>query len=168
MPGRNSRRTLPRLIWPGIRLPASDWQIARLETCWTQLRVVRPNVNGRKTLRASGALMEAENLGKAPASQKRWRNQGPPTMILRVRRTVRSDSPRCSVCLCEANAMSWLFRKTYTLGPLKVTFSKSGVSISLGGKGFRTGIDSKGRRRTSISVPGTGLRYQKRHKKRWW
>jgi Protein of unknown function (DUF4236) len=62
--------------------------------------------------------------------------------------------------------MGWFFRKTVSLGPIKLTFSKSGISISIGTKGARTGINSGGERYSSVNIPGTGLRYQKRHKKK--
>lgn len=57
--------------------------------------------------------------------------------------------------------MGWSYRKSVSIGPFRVNLSKSGVGYSLGGKGFRTGVNVRGRRYTSISVPGTGLRYSK-------
>jgi hypothetical protein len=57
--------------------------------------------------------------------------------------------------------MGWSFRKSMKCGPLRINLSKSGVGYSIGGKGFRTGVNAKGRKYTSASIPGTGLRYQK-------
>lgn len=53
--------------------------------------------------------------------------------------------------------MSWRFSKSINIGPLRITFSKVGIGWSLGGKGFRAGVDSKGRRYSNISIPGTGV-----------
>ena len=55
--------------------------------------------------------------------------------------------------------MGWSYRKSVNLGPFRVNLSKSGVGYSLGGAGFRTGRSARGRRYTSFSIPGTGLRY---------
>ena len=55
--------------------------------------------------------------------------------------------------------MGFYFRKSVSLGPFRVNLSKSGVGYSIGGKGFRTGHSSTGRKYTSMSLPGTGLRY---------
>ena len=57
--------------------------------------------------------------------------------------------------------MGWSYRKTASIGPFRINVSKSGIGYSIGGKGFRTGVNARGRRYTSISVPGTGLRYTK-------
>jgi hypothetical protein len=62
--------------------------------------------------------------------------------------------------------MGWIFQKSFNFGPLRVTLSKSGLSFSIGAKGFRTGINSKGRRYTSVGIPGTGMRYVKYSKKK--
>ncbi|MFO0902559.1 MAG: DUF4236 domain-containing protein [Pirellulales bacterium] len=59
--------------------------------------------------------------------------------------------------------MGWSFRRSITLGPFRINFSKSGISYSFGMAGFRTGVNAKGRRYSSMSVPGTGLRYSKTH-----
>jgi len=45
------------------------------------------------------------------------------------------------------------------MGPFRVNFSKSGVGYSVGGGGFRTGVRAGGRRYSSMSIPGTGIRY---------
>jgi hypothetical protein len=57
--------------------------------------------------------------------------------------------------------MGWSYRKSASFGPFKINVSRSSVGYSIGGKGFRTGVNARGRRYTSISVPGTGLRYTK-------
>ncbi|HOX37704.1 MAG TPA: DUF4236 domain-containing protein [Candidatus Brocadiia bacterium] len=57
--------------------------------------------------------------------------------------------------------MGWTYRKSVNFGPLRINLSKSGVGYSVGGKGYRTGKTAKGRNYTSISIPGTGLRYYK-------
>lgn len=56
--------------------------------------------------------------------------------------------------------MGWTFRKTISLGPLRITFSKSGVSFSLGAKGVRARVDSQGKRATTVRIPGTGVSYR--------
>ena len=53
--------------------------------------------------------------------------------------------------------MKWNFRKSIKLGPVRVNLSKSGVGGSIGVKGFRKGIDAKGRSYTHVSIPGTGI-----------
>lgn len=57
--------------------------------------------------------------------------------------------------------MGWSYRKSISLGPLRINFSKSGVGFSLGIPGFRGGMSANGRKYVSASVPGTGMRYQK-------
>ncbi len=56
--------------------------------------------------------------------------------------------------------MGWSYRKSVNFGPFRVNLSKSGVGYSLGGGGFRTGVRAGGRRYSSMSIPGTGIRYQ--------
>ena len=53
--------------------------------------------------------------------------------------------------------MGWRFRRSLKLGPLKLNFSKSGIGISAGVRGFRVGTDAKGRSYTAASIPGSGL-----------
>lgn len=57
--------------------------------------------------------------------------------------------------------MGWSFRKSYTLGPLRINLSKSGIGFSFGVPGLRAGVSSTGRKYVSASVPGTGVRYYK-------
>ena len=61
-------------------------------------------------------------------------------------------------------AMGFCYRKSVSLGPFRVNASKSGVGCSVGGKGFRTGLSSRGKRYSSFSMPGTGLGYRAEHK----
>jgi hypothetical protein len=51
------------------------------------------------------------------------------------------------------------YRKTYKAGPFRVTASKSGVSYSAGGKAVRVTRRADGRVQTTVSAPGSGLRY---------
>src|ERR1035441_1622235 len=53
--------------------------------------------------------------------------------------------------------MGWRFRRSLKLGPLRLNFSKSGIGVSTGVRGFRVGTDAKGRSYTAASIPGTGL-----------
>lgn len=54
--------------------------------------------------------------------------------------------------------MGLRFRKSINLGGgFRINLSKSGVGYSFGGKGFRFTRTAKGRNRTTISLPGTGL-----------
>lgn len=55
--------------------------------------------------------------------------------------------------------MGWCYRKSLNFGPFRVNLSKSGIGYSVGGLGFRTGVRAGGRRYSSFSIPGTGLRY---------
>ena len=63
----------------------------------------------------------------------------------------------------KGHNMAWSFRRSISLGPFRINFSKSGISYSFGLGGFRTGVDAKGKRYSSMSIPGTGIRYQKSH-----
>lgn len=56
--------------------------------------------------------------------------------------------------------MGFRFRKSVKIAPgVKMNFSKSGVSTSFGGKGVHYSINSKGKRTSTVSVPGTGISY---------
>lgn len=57
--------------------------------------------------------------------------------------------------------MAWSYRKSITLGPLRINFSKSGVGFSFGVAGLRGGMNASGTKYVSASVPGTGIRYRK-------
>ena len=69
-----------------------------------------------------------------------------------------------SVHIRNLFAMSWSYRKSIRIGPFRVNLSKSGVGYSVGAGGFRSGVSSSGRRYTSVSIPGTGMRYYKSRK----
>lgn len=58
--------------------------------------------------------------------------------------------------------MAWSFRRSTKIGPFRLNFSKSGVGISAGVKGFRVGRTASGRSYTSVGIPGTGL-YSKQY-----
>jgi hypothetical protein len=51
------------------------------------------------------------------------------------------------------------YRKSFKAGPVRVTMSKSGISYSAGVKGARITKRADGRVQTTLSAPGTGLRY---------
>ncbi|MFM8717863.1 MAG: DUF4236 domain-containing protein [Spartobacteria bacterium] len=57
--------------------------------------------------------------------------------------------------------MGFYYRKSVNLGPFRVNLSKSGVGYSVGGRGFRVGTTSRGRKYTSFGIPGTGIAYRK-------
>ncbi len=57
--------------------------------------------------------------------------------------------------------MGFYYRKSVNLGPFRVNLSKSGLGYSVGGRGFRVGTTSRGRKYTSFSIPGTGVGYRK-------
>jgi hypothetical protein len=55
--------------------------------------------------------------------------------------------------------MGFRFRKRIKIAPgISLNLSKSGVSTSLGGKGFTINI-GRGKTRTTVGLPGTGLSY---------
>ena len=55
--------------------------------------------------------------------------------------------------------MGLRFRKTAVLGPLRLTFSKSGIGVSAGVPGARVSVGPAGAR-VSLGLPGTGVGYQ--------
>lgn len=55
--------------------------------------------------------------------------------------------------------MGLRFRKSINIGPLRINFSKSGISFSLGTKGFRITRNVKGKTSATVSLPGTGISY---------
>lgn len=57
--------------------------------------------------------------------------------------------------------MGFRFRKSKKIGPFRVTLSKSGISASVGVKGFRVTKTASGRTRMTASIPGTGISYVK-------
>jgi uncharacterized protein DUF4236 len=56
--------------------------------------------------------------------------------------------------------MGFFYRKSIGIGPFRVNISKSGVGYSVGGRGFRTGVNAKGKRYTTFGIPGTGIGYR--------
>jgi hypothetical protein len=56
--------------------------------------------------------------------------------------------------------MGFYFRRSVNLGPFRVNLSRGGVGWSVGGRGFRTGRSGRGRKYTTISIPGTGVGYR--------
>ncbi len=52
--------------------------------------------------------------------------------------------------------------KTWSMGPLKVTLSKSGANVSIGVPGLRVGMNTKGE--GSLRVGKKGLAYTKKKK----
>lgn len=65
--------------------------------------------------------------------------------------------PRTLHCL----PVAFRLRKSVNLGPFRVNLSRSGAGFSVGGRGFRAGVDSRGRKYTSVGIPGTGLSWRK-------
>ncbi len=55
--------------------------------------------------------------------------------------------------------MSLSFRRSKKIGPFRITFSKSGISTSFGGKGIRISKSSRG---TNVSAGFAGLRFRQR------
>ncbi|MGA2195621.1 MAG: DUF4236 domain-containing protein [Bryobacteraceae bacterium] len=51
-------------------------------------------------------------------------------------------------------------RRIKLLPGVRINLSKSGVGLSVGGRGAHFGIDSRGRRYTSVGLPGTGLSWR--------
>jgi hypothetical protein len=60
---------------------------------------------------------------------------------------------------CEGVGVGFSYRKSFKAGPVRVTASKSGISYSAGVKGARITKRADGRVQTTLSAPGTGLRY---------
>ena len=56
--------------------------------------------------------------------------------------------------------MGFTFRRSLNLGPFRVNLSRGGVGWSVGGRGFRTGRSGRGRKYTTVSIPGTGVGYR--------
>jgi hypothetical protein len=57
-------------------------------------------------------------------------------------------------------------KRVQLLPGLFLNVSKSGVSLSLGVPGLTHNVDHKGKHRTTLSMPGTGVSYTHHHKKR--
>lgn len=58
--------------------------------------------------------------------------------------------------------MGFKFKKSFKIAPgVKVNFNKKSTGVTFGGKGFHYTVNSKGKRTTSVGIPGTGLSYSK-------
>ena len=57
--------------------------------------------------------------------------------------------------------MGFRYRKSINLGPFRLNVGNHGIGASVGTRGFRTGVSSRGRRHTTFSLPGTGLSYRR-------
>ena len=51
-------------------------------------------------------------------------------------------------------------RRIRVLPGVRINLSKSGVGLSVGGRGAHIGITARGQRYTSIGMPGTGLSWR--------
>ena len=61
--------------------------------------------------------------------------------------------------------MGLRFRKSFKIAPgVRVNVGKKSVGISAGVKGARVSVNSKGRKTTTVGLPGTGLSYSKSEK----
>ena len=61
--------------------------------------------------------------------------------------------------------MGFRFRKSFKIAPgVRVNVGKKSVGISAGVKGARVSVNSKGRKTTTVGLPGTGLSYSKTEK----
>lgn len=57
--------------------------------------------------------------------------------------------------------MAIFFRKSFKIGPINITLSKSGIGFSIGKGGVRVGANTNGRKSISASIPGTGVTIRK-------
>ena len=56
--------------------------------------------------------------------------------------------------------MGFRFRKSVKIAPgVKLNFSKKSTGVTFGGKGFHYTINSKGKKTTTVGIPGTGISY---------
>ena len=61
--------------------------------------------------------------------------------------------------------MGFRFQRRIKILPgLSINLSKSGVGFSAGARGFHAGVDSKGRRYVSASLPKTGISWREYQK----
>ena len=56
-------------------------------------------------------------------------------------------------------------RRIKVLPGVRINLSKSGVGLSVGGRGAHIGITARGQRYTSIGLPGTGLSWREYQRK---
>lgn len=57
--------------------------------------------------------------------------------------------------------MGLRYRKSINIGPLRINASKTGLGYSIGTKGLRCTQCANKRKRTTISIPNTGISYVK-------
>jgi hypothetical protein len=57
--------------------------------------------------------------------------------------------------------MGFIYRKSFNRGLFRVNLSKSGVGYSVGGRGFRVGITSRGRKSASLCKPPSAIHHSK-------
>ncbi|MBX9567788.1 MAG: DUF4236 domain-containing protein [Candidatus Obscuribacterales bacterium] len=64
--------------------------------------------------------------------------------------------------------MGWRFRfrRSKKLGPMRVTQTQSGTSLSFGIPGLRYTWRANGEKQITVGIPGSGLSWVKRIKKR--
>ena len=62
--------------------------------------------------------------------------------------------------------MGWRYRKSRQVGPMRVTFSKRGVSKSMGNRFLRVTDTAAGHKQVTFTLPGTGLSWVKTFGKR--
>ncbi|WP_245959470.1 DUF4236 domain-containing protein [Neobacillus piezotolerans] len=56
--------------------------------------------------------------------------------------------------------MGLRFRKSFKIAPgVRMTVGKTGVGVSVGGRGLRYSVHSSGRRTSTVGIPGSGLSY---------
>ncbi|GFO67474.1 hypothetical protein GMLC_10530 [Geomonas limicola] len=53
-----------------------------------------------------------------------------------------------------------LFRKIFSTGPMRTTWTGSGMGWSIGIPGCRYGISSNGKHYLAFGIPGTGIYYR--------
>jgi len=57
--------------------------------------------------------------------------------------------------------MGFYYRKSVNLGPFQVNLSKSGLGYSVGGRGFRVAITSRGRKSGALCKPSSAIHHSK-------
>jgi len=57
--------------------------------------------------------------------------------------------------------MGFRFRRSIRIAPgVRLNLNKRSMGVSVGGKGLHYSVNSKGRRTSTIGIPGSGLSYQ--------
>lgn len=60
--------------------------------------------------------------------------------------------------------MGFRFRKSFKIAPgVKLNVNKKSIGLSIGGKGGRVSVNSKGKVTKSVSIPRTGISYTDTH-----